>query len=128
MYFNVNFNAFFKLIKVHLLVSELYIFQNARCNDKKNFKSNVFAQFYISKYFGIYEWEFIKVRLIEWTCRQFERQCRLLAACRANSYTLSSLLFISVYMAGEVQKLLFVVKISLQGQFLIYRFVSGRHK
>ena len=24
MYFNVNFNAFFKLIKVHLLVSELY--------------------------------------------------------------------------------------------------------
>jgi len=25
-YFNVNFNVFFKLIKVHLLVSELYIF------------------------------------------------------------------------------------------------------
>ena len=25
MYFNVNFNVFFKLIKVHLLVSELYI-------------------------------------------------------------------------------------------------------
>ena len=24
MYFNVNFNMFFKLIKVHLLVSELY--------------------------------------------------------------------------------------------------------
>ena len=24
MYFNVNFNVFFKLIKVHLLVSELY--------------------------------------------------------------------------------------------------------
>ena len=24
MYFNVNFNAFFKLIKVYLLVSELY--------------------------------------------------------------------------------------------------------
>ena len=34
MYFNVNFNVFFKLIKVHLLVSELYIYQNARCNDK----------------------------------------------------------------------------------------------
>ena len=32
MYFNVNFNVFFKLIKVHLLVSELYIYQNARCN------------------------------------------------------------------------------------------------
>ena len=35
MYFNVNFNVFFKLIKGHLLVSELYIYQNARCNDKK---------------------------------------------------------------------------------------------
>ena len=35
MYFSVNFNVFFKLIKVHLLVSELYVYQNARCNDKK---------------------------------------------------------------------------------------------
>ena len=35
MCFNVNFNVFFKLIKVHLLVSELYIYQNAQCNDKK---------------------------------------------------------------------------------------------
>ena len=34
VYFNVNFNVFFKLIKVHLLVSELYIYQTARCNDK----------------------------------------------------------------------------------------------
>ena len=34
MYFNVNFNVFFKLIKVHLLVSELYIYQNVGCNDK----------------------------------------------------------------------------------------------
>jgi len=34
MYFSVNFNVFFKLIKVHLLVSELYIYQNARCDDK----------------------------------------------------------------------------------------------
>jgi len=25
-YFNVNFNVFFKLIKMHLLVSELYIY------------------------------------------------------------------------------------------------------
>jgi len=25
VYFNVNFNVFFKLIKVHLLVSELYV-------------------------------------------------------------------------------------------------------
>ena len=36
MYFNVNFNVLFKLIKVHLLVSELYIYQNARCNDKSS--------------------------------------------------------------------------------------------
>jgi len=35
MYFNVNFNLFFKLIKVRLLVSELYIYQNAWCKDKK---------------------------------------------------------------------------------------------
>jgi len=35
-YFNVNFNVLFKLIKVHLLVSELYLYQNERCNDKKN--------------------------------------------------------------------------------------------
>jgi len=34
VYFNVNFNVFFKLIKVHLLASELYIYQTARCNDK----------------------------------------------------------------------------------------------
>ena len=32
--FNVNFNVFFKLIKVHLLVSERYMCQNARCNNK----------------------------------------------------------------------------------------------
>ena len=30
VYFNVNFNVFFKLIKVHLLVSELYIVRNDR--------------------------------------------------------------------------------------------------
>ena len=34
MYFNVNFNVFLNK-KVHLLVSELYIYQNARCNNKK---------------------------------------------------------------------------------------------
>ena len=34
MYFNVNIHAFFKLIKVHFLVSECYIYQNARYNDK----------------------------------------------------------------------------------------------
>jgi len=26
VYFNVNFNVFFKIIKVHLLVNELYMF------------------------------------------------------------------------------------------------------
>ena len=36
MYFNVNFNLFFKWIKVHLLVTELYIYRNARCNDKNS--------------------------------------------------------------------------------------------
>ena len=35
VYFNANFNVFFKSIKVHLLVSELYIYQNARCNERK---------------------------------------------------------------------------------------------
>jgi len=34
VYFNVHFHVFYKLI-VHLLVSELYIYQNVRCNDKK---------------------------------------------------------------------------------------------
>jgi len=29
MYFNVNFNVFFKLIKVHLLVTESYIHQKS---------------------------------------------------------------------------------------------------
>jgi len=29
------FNVFFKLTNVHLLVSELYIYENARYNDKK---------------------------------------------------------------------------------------------
>jgi len=28
VYFNVSFNVFFKLIKAHLLVNELYIYQN----------------------------------------------------------------------------------------------------
>ena len=37
MYFNVNFNVFFKLINVHLLMSELYKHQNARCNNKNVF-------------------------------------------------------------------------------------------
>ena len=37
VYFNANFNVFFKLIKVHLLVSELYVYQNARCNNKKKY-------------------------------------------------------------------------------------------
>jgi len=39
VYFNVNFNVYFKLIKVHLLVSELYIHQNAGCKDKNKKKN-----------------------------------------------------------------------------------------
>ena len=35
VYFNANFHVFFKIKKVHLLVSEHYIDQNARRNDKK---------------------------------------------------------------------------------------------
>ena len=34
VYFGVNFNVF-QSKKVHLLVSELYIYQNAWCNNKK---------------------------------------------------------------------------------------------
>jgi len=33
--FTLYFNVFFKLIKVHLLVSELYVYQNAPCKNKK---------------------------------------------------------------------------------------------
>ena len=36
MYCNVNFNVFFKLIKVHLLVSELYIYQMNGATIKKD--------------------------------------------------------------------------------------------
>jgi len=46
MYFNVNFNVFFKLMKMHLLVSELYVYQNARCNNKK--KSDNMCLFFIN--------------------------------------------------------------------------------
>jgi hypothetical protein len=35
VYFNVKFNVFFELIKVHLLLNELYIYQNERCNDRE---------------------------------------------------------------------------------------------
>ena len=35
MYVNVNINVFFVLIKVQLLVNELYKYQNAQCSDKK---------------------------------------------------------------------------------------------
>ena len=35
VYRNVNFNVFFKLIKVHFWwVNSTYVYQNARCNDK----------------------------------------------------------------------------------------------
>jgi len=44
VYFIVNFNVFFKLIKVHLLVSELYVYQNARCNNKNTYWPSYDAQ------------------------------------------------------------------------------------
>ena len=34
VYFNVNFKVFFKLIKMNLLVSEIYIYKNVRRNNK----------------------------------------------------------------------------------------------
>ena len=49
MYFNVNFNVFFKLIKVHFLVRKRYVYQNARWNKKKmalqSFKTGVIYLF-----------------------------------------------------------------------------------
>ena len=51
MYFNVNFNVLFKLIKVHLLVSELNIHQNARSNDKnQNIHFMLNSIYFILKY------------------------------------------------------------------------------
>ena len=49
MYFNVNFNVFFKLIKVHLLVSKFYIYQNAQRNDKKINKMTLFNSLQLSR-------------------------------------------------------------------------------
>jgi hypothetical protein len=47
--------VFFKLIKVHLLVSELYIYQNARCNHKKNCNDKNFKKsIKILKKYSIY--------------------------------------------------------------------------
>ena len=42
----VYFNVFFNLIKVHLLVSELNIYQSARCNDKKKNLITILFNFY----------------------------------------------------------------------------------
>jgi len=44
VYFKVNFNVFFKLIKVHFLVSELYVHQNARCNNKNHASNIIFLE------------------------------------------------------------------------------------
>ena len=50
MYFNVNFNVFFKLIKVHLSVRILNIYQNAWCNNKKkNQRINVYPKLHLCK-------------------------------------------------------------------------------
>ena len=52
MYFNANFNVFIKLIKVHLLVSELY-----KMNSSFNFSPGGFL--YISLYGCIYGFKVI---------------------------------------------------------------------
>jgi len=43
VYFNINCNVFFKLIKVHLLVRERYIYQNARHNNKKKSEARIWV-------------------------------------------------------------------------------------
>ena len=43
VYFNVNFYVFFKINKSAFVGDELYIYQNARCNDK-NKKKNTFCK------------------------------------------------------------------------------------
>jgi hypothetical protein len=43
MYFNVNFNVFFKLIEVHLLVSELHIIL-VRFSTKLEFSQQIFEK------------------------------------------------------------------------------------
>ena len=50
MYFNVNFNVFFKLIKVHLLMSELYIFQCL--NSHKKVASQMIVVFTVYTFFA----------------------------------------------------------------------------
>ena len=44
MYFDVNFNVFLKLIKVHLLVSELNVYKNARYNNKKTLSIKFYSE------------------------------------------------------------------------------------
>jgi len=50
VYVNVHFNVFFKSIKVHLLVSELYVHQNAWCNDKKKNMKNIYGNLQTGSY------------------------------------------------------------------------------
>ena len=73
MYFNVNFNVFFKLIKVHLLVSELYMRQSAQCNDIKKTSNSTF---YITFLFSFMFLPFLLIqislpKLIVSLCRKF---------------------------------------------------------
>jgi len=53
--FNVNFESLSSLIRVHLLVYELYSRQNARYNNKKNFKKSIsITQTYVSTIYLFY--------------------------------------------------------------------------
>ena len=56
----VYFNVFFKLINVYLLVSELYIYQNAWCNNKNYMVKYLqlgtdYMYSYISQYFSLFK-------------------------------------------------------------------------
>jgi hypothetical protein len=65
------------------------------------------------------------MRLIKWTRRQFKRQCLL---CRANNYTLSSVVMYLFIQRRRTSEIAFYRKRSLQGQFFLYLFIAWRHK
>jgi len=65
VYFNVNFNVCFKLIKVHLLVSELHVYQNARCNDKNKNQNDLFNFLYFI--FSTYTTNFTRCFMLDIT-------------------------------------------------------------
>ena len=63
MYFNVNFNVFFKLIKVHLLVNELYMLK--KISAPKQYEVNN-LQYYIRALYGLYNRSAATVIVLRW--------------------------------------------------------------